>query len=807
MTGKTISGAVSGMALLPFFISCGQTSPDERPNVILIYVDDMGYSDTGMYGGRFTPTPNIDRIGREGIVFEQYYTACPISSPSRVGVTTGMYPAKWGITTFLNDRKSNYRNESNDFLLADAPTLARSLREAGYRTAHFGKWHMGGGRDVTGEPQITEYGFEEYSSTWESPDPDPLLTAADWIWSDRDSIKRWDRTRYFVDKTLDFLSRHKGEPCYVNLWPDDMHTPYVPSQEAYEKGEGNSRFWDRQVNFTPVLAELDRQIGRLLAGLDSLGISDNTIIIFTSDNGPNPSYRNSRTAGLRGQKATLYEGGIRMPFMVRWPAEIQAGQRNAGTVLCSIDIFPTICTLTGSTPVTGKYELDGLDMSDAILGKDVVRESPLFWEFGKQFVGKPLPANPYHTRSPNICMRDGNWKLIVNYDGSGAELYNLETDMFETENVAAGNPDITRKMSEEAIRWFEESFRMHAGELECPSMTDSCPDRIRTSEIRFGDPFVLRASDGKYYMYGTGGVKDGFRCYVSDNLEEWTDGGRVYRGNTGSSWTKDSFWAPEVYEISGKYYMFFSADWKHNPGNEQENFRIGAAVSDSPLGPFRDLSGGPLFDPGYPVIDANILADEDGRYYLYFSRCCYKHPVESEISQWAREKGMFDEIEESWVYGVELRPDFSGIIGEPVLLLRPPVKMNDTQAEWESRSVTSGEVNRRWTEGSFIIRKDGLYYMMYSANFFGGADYAVGYATSDSPLGPFVKSDDNPILEKNTGKGGDITGVGHSSITVSADGKQLYCVFHGRTEATGDDRIVFIRKIAVGNGRISVSLD
>ncbi len=325
------------------------------------------------------------------------------------------------------------------------------------------------------------------------------------------------------------------------------------------------------------------------------------------------------------------------------------------------------------------------------------------------------------------------------------------------------------------------------------------------SHIEFGDPFVMKASDGKYYMYGTGGVADGFCCYVSDDLENWEFGGRVYRGNTAGSWTLANFWAPEVYEMHGKYYMFFSADWKHNPTGEKENFRIGVAVSDSPMGPFKEISDRPLFDPGYPVIDANVLADADGKYYIYFSRCCYKHPVESEISEWAREKGMFDHIEESWVYGAELAPDFSGIIGEPVLLLRPPVKMDDVQAEWESRSVTSGEVNRRWTEGSFIIRKDDLYYMMYSANFFAGEDYAVGYATSASPLGPFVKSEDNPVLEKNTGRGGDITGVGHNCITSSPDGSQLYCVYHGRTSATGNARIVFISRMEVGDGRIVIS--
>ena len=446
---------------------CGSRQ-DDKPNVILIYIDDMGYSDINAFGGNYTQTPNIDKIGRNGIQFNQYYTACPISSPSRVGVTTGMYPTKWGITTFLNDRKSNYNNKSNDFLRVEAPTLARSMKAAGYATGHFGKWHMGGGRDVKDEPQITEYGFDEYSSTWESPDPDPLLTASDWIWSDKDSIKRWERSKYFVEKTLDFLKRHKGQPCYVNLWPDDMHTPYVPSQEIYEKS-GEKGFWEQQVNFVPVLSELDKQIGHLLDGLEKLGIADNTIIIFTSDNGPHPSYKNGRTAGLRGQKGTLYEGGIRMPFMVCWPAKIQAGQINNETVLCSIDLFPTICALAGIQPLTGKYKLDGIDCSRTFLGKqDTKRKSPLFWEFGQHFVGKSLPKNTYQTRSPNIGMRDGDWKLLVNYDGTRIELYNLSDDPFETTNVAERHPKIANKMKAQAIKWFHESFRQYAGELIKP---------------------------------------------------------------------------------------------------------------------------------------------------------------------------------------------------------------------------------------------------------------------------------------------------------------------------------------------------
>lgn len=302
------------------------------------------------------------------------------------------------------------------------------------------------------------------------------------------------------------------------------------------------------------------------------------------------------------------------------------------------------------------------------------------------------------------------------------------------------------------------------------------------------------------------GLEDGFACYSSDDLVHWHPEGQVYRGNTPESWAVANFWAPEVYERNGKFYLFFSADWKENPEHELENFRIGVAVADRPTGPFRELTDGPLFDPGYPVIDGNVFTDEDGRSYLFFSRCCYKHPVESEVADWAKEKGMFDEIEESWVYGVEIKPDFTGILGEPVLVLRPPVRMDDRQAEWESRSVTSGEVNRRWTEGSFTLKKGNTYYIMYSANFFGGKNYAVGYATADSPLGPYVKAANNPVLEKNVGKGGIVTGTGHNSVTWSRDGKRMFCVYHGRTAPTGEQRVVFIDPMEIdGNGVLKVN--
>lgn len=323
--------------------------------------------------------------------------------------------------------------------------------------------------------------------------------------------------------------------------------------------------------------------------------------------------------------------------------------------------------------------------------------------------------------------------------------------------------------------------------------------------MAYGDPFILQANDGKFYMYGTSENLNGFKVYSSEDLANWTDLGQVYEGATDSSWTVDCFWAPEVYERNGKYYMLYSANWKENPTNELENFKIGAAVSDKPTGPFIEINNRPIFDPGYPIIDANLYFDDDnGKVYLYYSRCCYKHPVESEIAAWAKEQGWYDEIEESWIYGVEIQPDFSGVIGEPQLLLRPPVTLDDKQAEWESRSVTSKEVNRRWTEGSFIFKNKDTFYMMYSANFFGGQNYAVGYATAKNPLGPFEKASNNPILQKNTEAGGDVTGTGHNMILTLQNG-EMYTVYHGRTKKTGDARVVFMDKIEIlPNGELVV---
>lgn len=367
-----------------------------------------------------------------------------------------MYPTRWGINTFLQERVNNDKNEQNDFLTDRAPSMARALKNSGYATGHFGKWHMGGGRDVDNAPSIRNYGFDEYVSTWESPDPDPLITSGNWIWQPTDSIKRWNRTAYFVDKTLDFLARHKDRPCFVSLWPDDVHTPWV-----YEGDERSQR--QSAPSFAIVLAELDLQIGHFIQGLKDLGIDQNTIVIFTGDNGPAPAFDGHRTNDLRGQKGTLYEGGIRMPFIIRWPDHIPAGMKNDRSVVCMVDLFPSLCKIAGAELPTD-YPLDGIDMSDVITGQSLrERATPLFWEFGK--------CRPKRV-SPHIAVREGEWKLLVNADGSRTELYNMTTDFNEKQNVAADHPVLTQRLKQAAIDWFNEAYRQYAD-----SITYVSPDK------------------------------------------------------------------------------------------------------------------------------------------------------------------------------------------------------------------------------------------------------------------------------------------------------------------------------------------
>jgi arylsulfatase A-like enzyme len=447
-----MSRSVLTVAALFFGTVSALAADRPRPNVIIVLADDLGWGDLSCYGGKLAETPRLYRMAREGIRFTQGYVASPICSPSRCGLLTGQFPARWRITSYLQTRAGNKNCEQADFLDPKAPSLPRRLKEAGYATAHIGKWHLGGGRDVVDPPKFAAYGYDLGLGTWESPEPHPDLTARDWIWSADDKVKRWERTKWMVDRTLDFLRANADKPCFVNLWFDDVHTPWVPSIEDQKVG-ADGRATGKGA--TPerlrrVLTEMDRQVGRLLDALRERKDGRPTIVLFLGDNGPLPTFERRRTAGLRGSKMSLYEGGTRVPCIAWGPGLVPAGRTNETTVFAAVDLFPTLCTLCRCQLPEG-YKSDGEDLSAALLGKTPKRTRPLFWEYGRNDKAFSYPSGK--DRSPNVAIRDGDWKLLVNADGTGAELYDLAADPNEAKDRAANHPDVVKRMSDSALRW------------------------------------------------------------------------------------------------------------------------------------------------------------------------------------------------------------------------------------------------------------------------------------------------------------------------------------------------------------------
>jgi arylsulfatase A-like enzyme len=446
------------MGLFSVASSASLVAANAQPNVLIVFVDDFGPGDVSCYGGKQIQTPAIDRLASEGLRFSQFYVASPICSSSRCGLITGQFPARWKITSYLQSKAGNRECEQADFLDPTAPSMVRAFHNAGYATAHVGKWHLGGGRDVTDAPKFTAYGYDIGLGTYESPEPAAGLGLKSVPWDTKiepQQVPRHDRTRWMVDEALSFARQHPEQPWFVNLWLDDTHTPFRPSDDQKTDDTGGPG----TVEYRAVLKETDHQIGRLLNGLQELKVDQNTIVILAGDNGPQPSFDRARTNGLRGMKWSLYEGGIQTPFIIRWPGHVPAGVTNKTTVLTAVDIFPTLCALTGVDPPAG-VGFDGEDLSSSLNGREHKRSRMIFWEYGR----KPAPSDqkglrafPYpnepNSKSPNVAVRDGDWKLLVNADSSSVELYNLHDDPMESYNVAADHLEVTDRLKNAALKW------------------------------------------------------------------------------------------------------------------------------------------------------------------------------------------------------------------------------------------------------------------------------------------------------------------------------------------------------------------
>lgn len=433
-------------------------APRAKLNIIQILIDDMGYADLKCYGGAI-PTPTIDRIAAEGIRFTQAYVASPICSPSRVGITTGQCPSRHGVFSYFDTRKRHRELGMPDFLDAKAPSVARTFQQAGYATGHFGKWHMGGGRDVGDAPLPADYGFDESLTSFEGLGdrvlpPGRLSEMNEALGRGKIThAPQADLTQIYVDRTLEFIarSREAKKPFYVHLWLNDVHDPFEPRPELFKKFERYSSNKYLQQYFATI-DEMDRQIGRLMSKVDH-----NTLVVLLSDNGPTawPRYYREHleppgsTGGMRGRKWSLYEGGIRIPFMARLPGRIPNGRVDETSVISSLDLFPTCCRMAGVA--APDIAFDGEDMSQALLGRPVVRKRDLFWDYGRD--ATYLRPGLERDVSPSLAIRSGRWKLLMNADGSSVELYDLSRSPAEATNVAGQQPSVVQRLSERLLAW------------------------------------------------------------------------------------------------------------------------------------------------------------------------------------------------------------------------------------------------------------------------------------------------------------------------------------------------------------------
>lgn len=438
-----------------------QAPAGKKPNIVFLLIDDMGIGDLGCYDPKAAPTPRIDQVAKEGIRFLNYYSSAPICSPSRCALITGQYPQRWRITSFIDNRHANEQRGMAQWLDASAPTAARALHDAGYATGHFGKWHLGGGRDVGEAPLIKEYGFDETLTQFEGlgdrvlnifdkhdgspPERSGLCTASERLgrgkiqWVDRSEV-----TTAFADRAIEFMdkSAKEGKPFYVDVWPDDVHSPFYPPK-ALRTDEA------KRALYRAVVQAMDIQLAKLLDHLKQTPeLRDNTILIIASDNGPEPG---AGTAGpYRGVKGQLYEGGIREPLIVWAPGIIDpklAGTTDGKSVIVGMDVPPTVLAMAGVGLPAGA-RLDGQDVSGAMLGKaQLDRAAPIFWRRPPDRPGPP--GNPM----PDLAMREGPWKFMCMLDGSSPQLYDVTKDVGEKENLASAQPERAKEMAKAVLAW------------------------------------------------------------------------------------------------------------------------------------------------------------------------------------------------------------------------------------------------------------------------------------------------------------------------------------------------------------------
>ncbi|MCC6123334.1 MAG: sulfatase [Pirellulales bacterium] len=425
--------------------------PRPAPNILLILADDLGYMDIGANNPQtFYETPNIDRLAAQGMRFTAGYAACPVCSPTRAGIMTGRHPPRTGITDFIGGKRAGklLPAPNRDHLALEEVTVAEALKDAGYANFFAGKWHLGSG-DYGPNAQGFGPGLigsgEFYYPPRNAAPLDP-----------KDDPKTTDR---IADEAVRFIEKHKTKPFFAYLPFPAVHIPLGARQDLVEKYQRKQAVapadaWDRERErqvrivqnhavYAAMLEQLDAALGCVLAALDRCGLAERTIVVFLSDNGGLATAEGRPTSNfpLRAGKGWLYEGGIRVPWIVRAPGATKPGSICDAPVI-STDLYPTILELVGLSPMPRQH-VDGVSLAPLLTGAELKRGA-LYWHY---------PHYGNQGGAPSGAVRDGDWKLIEWYEDGSLELFNLKEDPGEKRNLSVENPAKLRELRAKLLDW------------------------------------------------------------------------------------------------------------------------------------------------------------------------------------------------------------------------------------------------------------------------------------------------------------------------------------------------------------------
>jgi arylsulfatase A-like enzyme len=447
------------------------------PNFVFILIDDLGWKDLGCFGSEYYETPNLDRLASEGMCFTDAYASCPVCSPTRASVLSGKYPATVGVTDWID--WGNYVHPARgklidvpyiDHLPLEEKSLAAALKEGGYNTWHVGKWHLGG------EPYYPDkHGFDVNVAGCEWGAPRHGYFSPYDIPTLENGAEGEYLTDRLTDEAIQLIEHNDGKPFFLNLWYYSVHTPIQAKQETIERFEARARAMGldqiepfeegdffpcehkkdqrivrRLIQSNPTYAamvyNLDENIGRLLEAIGQAGRAENTVVIFTSDNGGLATAEGSPTsnAPLSEGKGWMYEGGTREPLIVRWPGVVEAGSQ-CSVPVTSTDFYPTMLQAAGLDLIPEQH-CDGVSLLPLLKGADSLERDAIFWHY-------PHYGNQGGT--PGSSVRTGDHKLIEFFEDGHIELYNLREDIGEERDLADSEPQVAQQLQDMLVRWRE----------------------------------------------------------------------------------------------------------------------------------------------------------------------------------------------------------------------------------------------------------------------------------------------------------------------------------------------------------------